>query len=169
MNLERPCSVTAQYSRRQRLEITGIPSAGNDSDLEDVACRIVNKVGVAITDTDIEDCQRVGNTGQTTVKFARRKVSKQILSIKKDLSKITMENVPLTGGNKIYINQSLCLYYRMLWSKRKLLHRMGKIFAYYLSNGNVKTKIQENSRPLTVSHTSDSESHFPDADLNPPR
>ena len=37
------------------------------------------------------------------------------------------------------------------------LHGMSKIFVYYVSNGNVKIKIQENSRPLAISHTSDLE------------
>ena len=84
------------------------------------------------------------------------------------MSKITMEDIQLIGDNKIYINQSLCPYYRMLWSKSKSQHRMGKIFAYYLSNGNVKIKKQENSQQLIISHTSDLESHFPDVDLKPP-
>ena len=46
---------------------------------------------------------------------------------------------------------------------------MGKIFAYYVSNGKVKIKIQENNRPSVTSHTSDLESHFSDVELNPPR
>ena len=32
-----------------------------------------------------------------------------------------------------------------LWSKIKSLHRMGKIFSYFVSNGTVKIKIQETS------------------------
>lgn len=41
-----------------------------------------------------------------------------------------MEDVDLTGDNKTYINANLCTYYRMLWSKGKSLHRIGKVFAY---------------------------------------
>ena len=75
---------------------------------------VLNKAGVAVTDTDIEDCHRVCNRGQTIAKFAKRKVSKQILRVQKDLTKITMEDLQLTGDNKIYINQSLYPYYRIL-------------------------------------------------------
>ena len=56
-----------------------------------------------------------------------------------------MEDVQLTGYDKIYNNQSLCQYCSVLWLRSKLLHRMGKIFAYYVSNGDVKIKIQEKS------------------------
>ena len=112
--MERQCWVNAQYSKRKCLGIAGIPSAVNDSDLENVFCRIVDKAGVSIIDTDIKDCHHFGNRGQTIVKFARRKVSKQILSVKKDLSKIIMEYVQLTGDKKICITLSLCPFYRML-------------------------------------------------------
>ena len=65
----------APYCRTECLEIAGIPSAINDSDLEDVVCCVINKAGVALADTFIEDCHRVGKRRQIIVKFARRKVS----------------------------------------------------------------------------------------------
>ena len=73
--MKRSCWANAPYSRRECLEISGILSAINDSDLEGVVCCIVNKAGVALADTVIEDCHRVGNRRQIIVKFARRKVS----------------------------------------------------------------------------------------------
>ena len=80
-----------------------------------------------------------------------------------------MVDVQLTGDNKTYINQSLCPYYRILWSESKPLHRVCNFFAYYVSNGKTKIKIHENSRLLIISHTSDLESRFSDVKLNPPR
>ena len=67
-----------------------------------------------------------------------------------DLTKLSMEDFQLTGQGKLYINQSLCPYCRVLWSESKLLHRMGKIFSYCVFNGTVKIKIQETSQPLSV-------------------
>ena len=43
------------------LENTGIPSPVNDSNLENIFCRIVDKVGVSVIDTDIKDCHGVSN------------------------------------------------------------------------------------------------------------
>ena len=80
----------------------------------------------------------------------------------KDLTKLSMEDFQLTGQGKLYINQSLCPYSRVLWSKSKLLHRMGKIFSYYAFNATVKIKIQETSQPLSIMHSSGLDKLFPD-------
>ena len=120
-----------------------------------------------MSEKDIEDCHRVGKWGTTIVKFCKRKVSKQVLNVRKDLTKLLMEDLQLTGQGKLYINQSLCPYYRGLLSKSKSLHRMGKIFSYYVSNGTVKIKIQETSKPLSIMHISDLDKLFPDVDLSP--
>ena len=74
--LERECWAIAQYSRWECLEITGIPSLLSDKDLEEVVCKAITKAGVDITGDDIEDCHRVGNKGQTIIKFGKRKVSR---------------------------------------------------------------------------------------------
>ena len=78
-----------------------------------------------------------------------------------------MEDLQLNGQGKLYINQSLCPYCRVLWSKIKSLHSMGNIFSHYVSNGIVKIKIQETSKPLPIMPISDLDKLFPDVDLNP--
>ena len=99
--------------------------------------------------------------------FGKRKVSKQVLNVRKDLTKLPMEDLQLTGQGKLYINQSLCPYYRVLWSKSISIHSMGKIFSYYVSNVTVKIKIEETSKPLSIMHISDLDKLFPDVDLSP--
>ena len=164
--LERQCWANAQYSRRECLEITVIPSSVSDTDLEQVLCKAITKTGVDITADDIEDCHRVGNKGQTIIKFGKRKLSRQVLSVRKDLNKVKMSDIDATGQSTLYINQSLCPYYRMLWSKTKTLYKKGKIDSFYLSNGNIKIRLQENARPITISHTHDFIKYFPGVDLS---
>ena len=164
--LERQCWANAQYSRRECLEITGIPSSVSDKDLEEVVCKAITKAGVDITPDDIEDCHRVGNKGQTIIKFGKRKVSRQVLSVRKDLNKVKMSDIDLTGQSTLYINQSLCPYYRMLWSKTKTLYKKGKIDSFHVSNGNIKIRLQENVRPITISLTHDFIKYFPEVDLS---
>ena len=103
--LERQCWANAQYSRRECLEITGIPSSVSDKDLEEVVCKAIIKAGVDITADGIEDCHRIGNKGQTIIKFGKRKVSRQVLSVRKDLNKVKMNDIYLTGQSTLYINQ----------------------------------------------------------------
>ena len=80
--LKRQCWANAQYSRRECLEITAIPSSVSDKDLEEVVCKAITKAGVDITEDDIEDCHRVGNKGRPIIKFDKRKVSRQVLSVR---------------------------------------------------------------------------------------
>ena len=54
--MEKQCSANAQYSRRECLEISGIPSSVSDNDLEDVVCKAITKASVEVSDKDIEDC-----------------------------------------------------------------------------------------------------------------
>ena len=166
IGLQRQCWANAQYSRWECLEITGIPSSVSDKDLEEVVCKTIIKAGVDITADNIEDFHRVGNKGQTIIKFGKRKVPRQVLSVRKDLNNVKMSDIDLTGQSTLHINQSLCPYYRMLWSKTKTLYKKGKIDSFYVSNGNIKIRLQENARPITISHTHDFIKYFPGVDLS---
>ena len=106
---------------------------------------VITKAGVDFNTDDIENCHHVGNNGQTIIKLGKRKVSGQVLSVQKDLNKVEMNHVDLTGQSTFYTNQSLCLYYRMLSSKTKTLYQKGKIDNFYVSNGNIKIRLQENA------------------------
>ena len=55
-SIEKQCWTNAQYSRRECLEISGIPSSLSDNDLEDIVCKAITKAGVEVSDKDIEDC-----------------------------------------------------------------------------------------------------------------
>ena len=45
---------------------------------------------------------------------------------------------------------------------------MKQIHSYYASNGTVKEKLEENSRPISITHGTDFDKHFPGIDLSPP-
>ena len=148
------------------LKITGIPSSVSDKDLEEVVCKAITKAGVNINADEIEDCHRVGKKGQTIIKFCKRKVSRQVLSVRKDLNKVKRSDIDLTGQNTLYINQSLCPYNRTLWSKTKTWYQKCKIDSFYVSNGNIKIRLEENARPITISYTHDCIKYFPRVNLS---
>ena len=77
-----------------------------------------------------------------------------------------MSDIDLTGQSKLYINQSLCRYYRILWLKTKTLYQEDKIDSFYVYNGNIRIRLQENARLITISHTHDFIKYFPGADLS---
>ena len=78
--LDRQWWSNVQYSRWECFEITGIPFSVSEKDLKEVVCKAITKAGVDITADGIANCHRVGNKGQTIIKFGERKVSRQVLS-----------------------------------------------------------------------------------------
>ena len=79
-----------------------------------------------------------------------------------------MEDVNLPGQSNLFINRSLCPYYKVLWSKSKKLHSLGKIFSFYISGDTIKIKVSETSSPLSITHADDFGKYFLDIDLSPP-
>ena len=130
--LERPCWANAQYSRRECLDIMDIPREASGEVLEEKVLNIFGKLGCDISPDRIEACHRVGRTNDTVMaKFSRRKDCQHVWSVKKDLKKLTLEDLELPGNNKLFINRSLCPYYKMLWSKSKKLHSLSKIHSFF--------------------------------------
>ena len=167
VDLERQCWANAQYSRRECLEVVGIPRSVDDNILEEKVIQVFEKVGCNIDSSNIEACHRITKKNdRVIVKFSRRKDCQRMLSVKKNLQKLKMEDTGFTGDNKVFINHSLCPYYRVLWSKSKVLLNMGKINRLMVSSGTVKVNISETSAPISITHADDFRKYFPDIDLS---
>ena len=128
--------------------------------LERVVCK---------TDPDnIEDFHQLSKKSDNVIiRFSRRKDCQHVLRVKNDLRNLNLRDLGFHGKNKIYINRSFCQYYRILWSKSKKLHSMGRIYSFYITGESIKIKVHENSTPLAITHVNDFEYHFPDVDLSP--
>ena len=151
------------------LDIVGIPSEVGADILKEKVLIIFGKLSCDIPPERIEACHRISKKSPTViVKFTKRKDCQQVSSVKKDLQKIKMEDVNLPGQNKLFINRSLCPYYKVLWSKSRKLHSFGKIFSLYIFSDTIKIKVCENSSPLSITHVDDFRKYFPDIDLLPP-
>ena len=68
------------------------------------------------------------------------------------MNDLNTDDLDLPRGTDIFINQSLCPYYCILWSKSKRLHSMGIFIIFYISRGTLKFRMTENSRPLAITH-----------------
>ena len=120
--LEKSQAKAEQYSRRNNVEISGIPREILDNNLEDKVIDIYKDAGIEIGHMDIEGCHRLplsrnnaGGTKRVIVKFVNRKHSEDVLRLKKIIS----------SRSKVFISNSLCPYYRYLWDKCKELQRRG--------------------------------------------
>ena len=79
-----------------------------------------------------------------------------------------MKEIGFPEDNPIFVNQSLCTYYCVLWSKAKHPHSLKRISSFYVSGGTVKIKISENSLPLPITHTNEFKEYFLNVNLVPP-
>ena len=74
------------------------------------------------------------------------------------------QNIGLPSGCTIYINESLCKYYKYLWWKYKLLQTRGSIQSFWVTNGSIRIRHQ-NEEVISVTHIEDLERHFLEDDL----
>ena len=102
------------------------------------------------------------------MKFSCQKDCQNVLNTKKELRKLDMKEISFPEGNPIFVNQSLCTYYGVLWSKAKCLHSLKRISSFYVSGGTVKIKISGNSLPMPITHINHFKGHFRDLNLAPP-
>ena len=160
---ERQCWANAQYSRRECIEVTGIPLSVSDENLEDKVLKVVKKLGVEVDADNIEACHRIKkDSDRTIVKFSKRKDCQQVMKIKKDLKSMSFTDIDLPTGTKIYINESLCSYYRWLWSNCKKLKNANIIHTFYTVNGTVKVKVSDDGRARNITHMEDLKDIAPD-------
>ena len=132
VTLDWQCWANAQDSRREYLDIGGIPREVSGEVLEETVLNIFDKIGCRISPDHIESCHRISKKSDTViVKFSQRKDCQQVWQVKKDQNKLKLEDFDLTGNNKLFINRSLCPYYKVLWSKSKKLYNLGKIHSFF--------------------------------------
>ena len=109
--MERQCWANNQYSRRECLEISGIPENIENKDLENLTLQIFEKIDVSVDPENVEDSHWV-KTQKVIIKLSRWKDANKIRSEKK---KLKGKNLTSLGINtSVYINDSLCMYYKKL-------------------------------------------------------
>ena len=155
INIERDIHLQEQYSRRECLEIVGIPAEIADKDLESKVCDVMKEIGVDLSGSDIQACHRLRKKDRTIIKFTNRKKCIKILKNRTKLKGFNrgLHNFPAT--TKIYVNESLCPYYRGLWGRCKSLLIDKKIYSFWTFNGILKLKINENDEAIQITHDVD--------------
>ena len=165
--LERKCAANELYSRRECLEILGIPDSIPNNNLEETVLKIFNETGVTVNSRDVEACHRLNqkaNPKKVIIKLSKRKDVARVMNNKKKLKSMKPQNIGLPSGCKVYINESLCKYYKYLWWKCKLLQTRGSIQSFWVTNGSIRIRHQ-NDEVTSVTHIEDLERHFLEEDL----
>ena len=69
VDIERQSWANARYSRRECLELAGIPTSIPQQNLEEKVCQIFEAIGVSVHKNDIDDCHRLRDKERAIVKF----------------------------------------------------------------------------------------------------
>ena len=159
-SLETQISKKEQYNRHNCVEFSGFANTINDDNLEDTNIEACKDINIDVSEADIAACQRLPVRRNATnaskrviVKFVNRKHAESILSKKFTLS--STDSSRLNINNKVYVNLSLCPYYRYLWGRCKDLQRRKVMHHVFCLESVVAIKLTDPSLPLKIYHSSD--------------
>ena len=62
---------------------------------------------------------------------------------------------PLLINQKLFINQSLCLYYRKLYGMVSDSNNESFIVSFWIANETIKIRKYSRSKPVSITHESD--------------
>ena len=120
-SLERQCWRNAQYSRGECVQIIDTPNSTVESDLSKTVCKVLQHIGADICQEKIESCHRLNKkSDHTIVKFLGGKTVNR-MRVKKDLKALNPTDLDFPEGARLFINDSLCPYYKGLWNECKKL------------------------------------------------
>ena len=141
--LERKCAANEQYSRRECLEISGIPDSIPNNNLQETVLKIFNETGVTVNTRDVEACHRLNqkaNPKNVIIKLSKRKDVARVMNNKKKLKSMKPQIIDSPSGCKVYIYESLCKYYNYFSWKCKLLQTRGSIQLFWLTNWSIRIR-----------------------------
>ena len=154
VNLEREQNKMLQYSRRDSVEISGIPSTITQDNLEKEVIKVFDTAkvkvhGKKLEEMDIQACHRLGKKGKTIVKFVNRKFAREGLVCGKNL-----KNCELYDSG-VYINTSFCPEFGHLNFLIRKSKSDGKLLRWKVRNGINFVQIGEEDDFVEISHIND--------------
>ena len=72
----------------------------------------------------------------------------------------------LPEGTKIFVDESLCPYYRGIWNKCKKLRDKQKVHQYYTINSLIRSRIEKSGQVKIITHMIDLQNLFPDIEID---
>lgn len=151
-----------QYSRRECIEINGVPPT-DDENTEEIVIHICKEIGVTVEKSDVVACHRVKTSkGDPYIitKFLNRKTKENVMRNRKNLKHKTVERLGFPAEenkkqNKVFINESLTPRNKNLFRLVRLKADEMKWEFYWTKNGTVYAKKNENTAPAKISDFED--------------
>ena len=141
----------SQYSRRQNIELSGVPENISQRHLENHVLEVLASIGIHLQSYDLVAVHRLGKfiknkNRNVIIRFINRKNAYTAIQYSWKLSKSKL---------KYYINENMCHANRQIFNKCYRLKKNGDIFDVWFENGVVSMMINENDQPCSIQHISD--------------
>ena len=144
VKIEREINLCQQYSRRDTIEIAGIPSDTHDDYVEDECLKILKAASVKVgtknpVKMDIQAAHWKKNKKSVIVKFVNRKFAASAITNRSNL-----KDKDIYGDNtRLFINQSLCPEFAFINFVARKAKKDQLINFYKMKNG--VTLVQKNA------------------------
>ena len=135
------------------LEITGVPDSISNDNLEKTTIKTFDNLDVAKDPSNIEDCHWLKSNGskEVIIKFARRKDANLIRKNKNKLKGINLCSIGI--NNPVFINDSFCSYYKIIWQKKTKKFGLVNIFMFFwVSNSTLRLKLTASGHVRVITH-----------------
>lgn len=156
-----------QYSRRNCLELQGVPEAAGENVIT-VVQDVANAIGFTLESHMIDTCHRLGkNEARPSqirgiiVKFVRRLDKEEFLRQKKIRRELKVSHLRpdymklVQQDNFIYVNESLTSSNRFLFAKAREFKKQSDIKFLWIRNGNIYMRVKEQSRVFNIKCVND--------------
>ena len=154
--LEKTVVSSMQYSRRESIEIHGLPETVKDDELEGKCLGVLEDIGCGkIDSSQVHACHRLKNRKNTIIRFVNRKVADNALHNKSKLKNINRGKYGLANDANIYINENLCRPMQFLAFKVRKAFREKIIVSYNIWKGRLSVKLVPNGPDIVVTHVQD--------------
>ena len=123
--IERKWWTNEQYSRRKYFEFSVILESVQNDVFEECISKMFNEWDTPVNPANIEACHNLKSKAKSKkfiIKLSKRKDVFRFLQRKKKLKSVHITNVGLPQWSLVFINQSLCSYYKYLSFSCQRLH-----------------------------------------------
>jgi len=159
-DLQKAELLAEQYSRRNCLEIRGVPEAKNEN-IINVVKNVANLLGFVLNEDMIDAVHRLSKTQNNPhrniiVKFCRRIEMEELLKKAKVKNGFSSSNLGFDSESKVYVGVSLARGTRELWYLTRVAQREKQYrFAWISTAGKIFVRKQEGSRAVLITGKAD--------------
>lgn len=153
-----------QYSRRNCIEIHGIPEVQGENIISEVI-KIGRAIGEEIKPTTIDNCHRLGKQIKDSpvirgiiVKFVRNFDKEQFLKCRKVKRNLNTLELGFNVNNIVYVNENLTQRRRSLMARARKMKRVFNLAYVWSKNGRVYVRERENTKIILINSDKDLDS-----------